>query len=172
MSISVPVSASIKMPEGVTAQLDGTNIVVSGKAGKSRRSFDPRKLKVEVKGGEILLESTTTGMLNTFSSHVKNMALGASEGYTVNMKTLHSHFPMSFELKGKALLIKNFLGEKKPRHSPIAGDTKVEVKGTDLKISGPSKDDVGQTVANIKTTLRIRKRDSRVFQDGLYEVEE
>jgi len=38
-------------------------------------------------------------------------------------------------------------------------------------ITGPNKEDVGQTVSNIKTATKIRKRDSRVFQDGLYMVE-
>jgi len=172
MSTSELLSESVKLPEGVKAQLEGFAIVLTGKAGKVARSFDPRTIKLEAKGNEVLIQSTSVGMLNTYKTHLQNMAKGASEGYSVLMKTLHSHFPMSFELKGRELLVKNFLGEKKPRHVPIAGEVKVEAKGQEVKITGASKDDVGQTVANIKTALRIRKRDSRVFQDGLYVSEE
>ena len=172
MSTSELLSESVKLPEGVKAQLEGSSLVLSGKAGKVVRSFDPRKIKLEAKGNEVVIQSTSVGMLNTYRTHVTNMAKGAGEGYSVLMKTVHSHFPMSFEVKGRELLVKNFLGEKKPRHVPIAGEVKVEAKGQEVRITGASKDDVGQTVANVKTALRIRKRDSRVFQDGLYVSED
>jgi large subunit ribosomal protein L6 len=165
-------STSVKLPEGVQAQLDGNALVLSGKAGKARRAFDPRKVRVEVKGGEVLLQSDSIPLLNAFASHVRNMARGASEGYEVKMQMLHSHFPMSLEVKGRQLLIKNFLGEKKPRYAVLAGDTKADAKGQELKISGPNKEDVGQTVSNIRSALKLGKRDSRIFQDGLYVVEE
>ncbi|MBI4399385.1 50S ribosomal protein L6, partial [Candidatus Micrarchaeota archaeon] len=82
------------------------------------------------------------------------------------------HFPISIEIKDKKLVIKNFLGEKQPRSAKIVGTTKIEVKGQEVTISGTSKDDVGQTVANLVNATRISDRDSRVFQDGLYIIEE
>ncbi|MDO8339375.1 MAG: 50S ribosomal protein L6 [Candidatus Burarchaeum sp.] len=172
MSTSELLSESVKLPEGVKAQLEASTLVLSGKGGKVSRSFDARTLKMEVKGSEVVLQSVSVPMINTYKTHVMNMAKGAGEGYSVLMKTVHSHFPMSFEVKGRELLVKNFLGEKMPRHAPIAGEVKLEAKGQEVRITGASKDDVGQTVANIKTALRIRKRDSRVFQDGLYVTEE
>ncbi|RLG18174.1 50S ribosomal protein L6 [Candidatus Micrarchaeota archaeon] len=164
-------STSIKMPEGVKAQVEGTELVVSGKAGSVRRPFDPRKLSVEVKGDEVVLSGKSTSLLNAYASHVRNMAKGASEGYSVNMQVVHSHFPISVEAKGNQIFIKNFIGEKKPRIASIVGSTKVAPKGQTVIISGPSKEDVGQTVSNIRSALRIGKRDSRIFQDGLYVVE-
>ena len=165
-------STSVKLPEGVQAQIDGKTLVISGKFGKVRRAFDPRKVNVEVKGSEVMLDGTSIPLLNAYASHVRNMAQGAREAYSVNMQTLHSHFPMSIEIKGRELLVKNFLGEKKPRHIVIAGDTKAVLNGQVLTLSGPSKEDVGQTVANIRRALKISKRDSRIFQDGLYVVED
>ena len=76
------------------------------------------------------------------------------------------------EVKGKEMLIKNFLGEKQPRKAKIPGQTKVEVKGQEVTVTGLSKEDVGQTIANIRSATRIRNRDSRVFQDGFYIVEQ
>ena len=100
------------------------------------------------------------------------MANGVVGGYSAKLKMLYSHFPISVEIKGKEILIKNFLGEKQPRRAKIMGQTKVESKGQEMSITGISKEEVGQTIANIKSATRIRKRDSRVFQDGFYVIEQ
>jgi len=47
-------------------------------------------------------------------------------------------------------------------------NVKVEVKGEDVYFIGPDKEALGQTAANVKTACRIRKKDPRVFQDGVY----
>ncbi|MFA6035711.1 MAG: 50S ribosomal protein L6 [Candidatus Micrarchaeia archaeon] len=165
-------NATVKIPEGVKAELSGTTLTLSGKHGKSTRSFDAKKVTIELKGSEVFIQSQLIALLNSAVAHINNMGKGAGEGYAGKMQSIHSHFPVSFEVKGKDFLIKNFLGEKKPRKAAIVGVTKLEVKGTDVHITGPDKEDVGQTVANIRNALRILKRDSRVFQDGLYVVEE
>jgi large subunit ribosomal protein L6 len=44
----------------------------------------------------------------------------------------------------------------------------VEVQGDDVILTGPDKETLGQTAANMKKSCRIRKKDQRVFQDGVY----
>jgi len=90
----------------------------------------------------------------------------------MKLKIIYAHFPVSVEIKGKEIMIKNFIGEKQPRRARIMGSTKVESKGTEMNLSGNSKEDIGQTFANIKSATKIRNRDSRVFQDGFYLVEQ
>ena len=58
--------------------------------------------------------------------------------------------------------------EKTPRKAKILGDTKVEVKGQEVIVSGSNKEDTGQTAANIETACRLNKYDRRIFQDGIY----
>jgi large subunit ribosomal protein L6 len=62
------------------------------------------------------------------------------------------------------------LGEKVPRIANILGDTKVEVNGQDIVLTGTNKEDVGQTCANIEQACRISKYDRRIFQDGIYKT--
>ena len=50
----------------------------------------------------------------------------------------------------------------------IRGDVKVEVKGDDIAIEGINLQDVSQTAANIEQATKIRKKDQRVFLDGIY----
>ena len=63
------------------------------------------------------------------------------------------------------------MGEKTPRIAELVGDTTIKVDKDIVIISGPDAYSVGQTVANIKSATKIRYKDPRVFQDGIYEIE-
>jgi len=160
----------MKIAEGAKLALDGAKVTVSGPKGTLVRDFSHPDVALSYKNGEFSVAGPKM-MANTIESHVKNMAQGVVSGYSRKLKILFSHFPISVEVKGKDMLIKNFLGEKQPRKAKVVGQTKVESKGQEATVSGPSKEEVGQTIANIKSATRIRKRDSRVFQDGFYVIE-
>ncbi len=162
----------MKIPEGAKVTVVGKEVTVSGAKGTLVRSFShPLLESLAVKGDEFIA-SGSNKITTTVETHVRNMAIGVTKGYSMKLKSIFAHFPIAIELKGKEMLVKNFLGEKQPRRAKIIGQTKVEAKGQDMTISGPSKDEVGQTFSNLKGATKIRKRDSRVFQDGYYIVEE
>ncbi|MFA6328716.1 MAG: 50S ribosomal protein L6 [Candidatus Micrarchaeia archaeon] len=161
----------MKTPEGTKISVAGTKVTVSGAKGTLVRDFAHPDVKISMKGGEIEVAGPLM-MVNTIEAHIRNMAVGVTEGYSKKLKILFSHFPVTVEVKGREMLVKNFLGEKQPRRLRIMGDVKVEAKGQEVTLSGISKDDVGQTFANIKSATKIRNRDSRVFQDGFYAVAE
>ncbi len=131
----------------------------------------PRTVNVEVKIGSVQVNGKDKMLIKTITAHIKNMVKGVKEGYKIKMKVIYAHFPITFEVKGKEVIIKNFLGEKVPRKSKIIGDTEVEIKGQDILVSGVNKDTVGATISNLKLATKIKKRDSRVFQDGVYIIE-
>jgi len=162
----------IKIPDGVEVEVSGTRVMVKGKMGKLDKDFHIRNIKIEKKNGsiEISSEIADQALINTIKSHIKNMFEGVSVGFSHKLQAVYSHFPINLEVKGDQLMIKNFLGEKKPRMAKIVGDVKIEIKGQELVVSGASKEDLGQTCANICSATRIRKKDSRVFQDGIYFV--
>lgn len=161
----------IEIPNGVSVQVAGSKITCKGPKGTSEKTFKTKGAKITVDGGKVVVEDTDLTMLNTIGAHIKNMCNGVNGGYSHTLKILYSHFPISVEVKGPDIILKNFIGEKQPRHARIIGSTKVEAKGQEVKVSGPSREDVGQTIANIKSATKIRRRDSRVFQDGLYIIE-
>lgn len=160
----------MKIPEGAKVAVEGEKVTVSGAKGTTSKTFHYPGLKIALKGTELEVTGPLA-MANTVQAHVKNMAAGVLTGYSKKLKSLYSHFPIAVEVKGKEILIKNFLGEKQPRKAKIVGQTKVEAKGQEMTVSGPSKEEVGQTIANLKSATRIRNRDSRVFQDGFYVIE-
>jgi large subunit ribosomal protein L6 len=143
----------MEIPQGINVRVEGHIVTVKGPQGE------------EVKAGDRALRGTLESVL-------KGMVHGASSGYSHNLKLLYAHFPITIEVKGKDISVKNFLGEKQPRMTVLVGSTKVTSKGQSVTVSGPDKEAVGQTIANLRSAMRIKDKDGRVFQDGIYEVEE
>ncbi len=162
----------MKVPAGVTIAINGKKVKVSGPKGTVERDFKGSRLEIKQEGDTIRVETERYEMENTVRAHIVNMAKGVTDGFHRTMKIRYAHFPATVEIKGKDIIIKNFLGEKKNRKTKIQGATKVEAKGQDVTVSGPDIEDVGQTVANIRKATKIRNHDCRVFQDGIYLVDE
>ncbi len=159
----------MQIPDGVTFNVSGQEIKAKGPAGEIEKKF-PDKVQVKVTGKDVEVICAEKPLKNTFEAHVRNMLKGAKEGYKFKMKVIFAHFPITAEIKPGEFIIKNLGGEKVPRRTRIMGKTKVEMKGQELFISGPDKEAVGQTVANIRNATKIKNKDQRIFQDGYYIV--
>jgi large subunit ribosomal protein L6 len=96
------------------------------------------------------------------------------EGFVYRLKMVYAHFPMQVNVTKGSVTVTNFLGERKARIAKIVEGVKVEVNAKDREIDvrGINKEAVGQTAANIEQTTKIKRRDPKVFQDGIYLVEE
>ncbi len=169
------VEYEVIIPQGVEIAVAGNVITVKGKLGELKKEFKLRDVKTAQKEGKFLvgmenggIRRKETAYLGTIAAHVKNMVVGVTRGYEYKMKVVYAHFPINVSVEGARLTIKNFVGEKTPRHAAILAGTKVDVKGQDITVNGIDIEKVGQTCANIEQATRIRKRDSRVFQDGIY----
>ena len=108
--------------------------------------------------------------LRTLISHLHNMAKGLNQEFEYKLAIVYSHFPMSVNVKSDKVEINNFAGEKKQRTATILQNVKVEVKGKDVFVKGHSKEAVGQTAANLENATKVRGRDRRIFQDGIFIV--
>ncbi len=172
----------LQVPSGVKANLspDGSQIEISGKLGSTKKTVNRILLTMKVDAGKITIEETKNKKLakkaalaaQALGSEISEAMKGVQNGLEKKMKVVFAHFPMSLEVKGDTLFVKNVFGEKKPRTAKIVGSTKVEVKGQDLTVKGVDPYDVGQTAANINRLSFVRRKDSRVFQDGIYYVAE
>jgi Ribosomal protein L6P/L9E len=96
------------------------------------------------------------------------MMVGITRGFEYKLKVVYAHFPIQLELKEDKLVINNFLGEKKSRVAKIVGDAKVKIDKDIITVTGAAKEEVGQTAANMEQSTKIKRRDPRVFQDGIY----
>ena len=173
------ISHSIALPEGASASIDGDVVTISKDGQSLSREF--RHHKVEVRTDEGALEvfinlprRSDKALAGTWAAHLRNMVRGVDEGFEYRLKAVFSHFPMSLKVDGKQFTINNLFGEKVPRvaalpWSPAEVEVRVENK-TDVVVKGADREKVGQTAANIESACKIKKRDRRVFQDGIYIV--
>lgn len=167
----------IRLPQEVSISIkEGNNVTLKGPKGEITRTFKTHRVKLTNEGNIITFIGTPdnkqTGVLvETISAHIRNMVEGLVYGYEYKMKMVYSHFPMSIQVEKGFVNIKNFLGEKFPRRSSILGNTKVESKGQDIIVSGINKDEVGQTASNLEQKSKVKGKDIRRYQDGIYLVE-
>jgi large subunit ribosomal protein L6 len=98
------------------------------------------------------------------------MLIGVQHGYVYEMKIVYSHFPMSVEIQGDQVLIKNFIGERGVRRARLIGEVEVKTTEDEVIISGIDIEAVSQSAANIQLATKIRNKDRRVFLDGIYVI--
>jgi len=175
MTIAGISEEKIEMPSGVKATLENDVITISSQGVKLSRELWHPRLELNISGNHVVIRSELPSrrekaLVGTFAAHIRNMITGVTEGFKCEMKMVYSHFPMKLIVKEKEFVIENFLGEKYPRRARIMGESKVEVKGDQVIVTGHSIEDVGQTAANIERATKIKNFDPRVFQDGVYIV--
>ncbi|MFX1574030.1 MAG: 50S ribosomal protein L6 [Promethearchaeota archaeon] len=167
----------LDIPNNVEVLLEGGHhIRVKGPNGDVTKDFSHiRGINVSIHDNKIIFstnfpKSGTLALIKTILSIVNNLINGVQTNYKYVSKICYSHFPCSVRVdeKENMIYIENFLGERAPRKAKYPETVKVEVEGDDVIISGPDKELLGQTAANVKRACRIRKKDPRVFQDGVY----
>jgi large subunit ribosomal protein L6 len=163
----------LEIPDDVSAEMDHLDLTVEGPNGSVTRRLWYPDVSVSVADDHVVIESeaddaNTRATLGTFESHIQNMFYGVTEGWEYQMEVFYAHFPMQVTVEDGEVVIENFLGERAPRTVPIRGDTEVQIDGEEITLSGPDKEAVGQTAADIEQLTRVPDKDTRVFQDGVY----
>ncbi len=170
------VSETIQAPDDVDVSLEGRRITVKGPKGILTRDFSFAPVSIELNGKTMRIwaewpRKKEASLVGTINSHVKNMITGVRRGFTYKLKMVFSHFPISAKLEDKTVLIENFTGERNPRKAKIIGNVQVRIQGEDILVQGVDLEEVSQTAANIEQSTKVKKKDPRVFLDGLYVYE-
>jgi len=167
---------TVEIPEGVTVNLDGKTVEVTGEKGRLVRDFSHAPVSIQLRDGEVMVSALwprrkISAVVGTICSHIRNMITGVTKGFTYKLKIVYSHFPISVKIEGNKIIIENFIGERNPRICKIVGDTKVIVKGDDILVQGIDIEAVSQTAANIEQATKVKEKDPRKFLDGIYVYE-
>ncbi|MEM0074305.1 MAG: hypothetical protein QW091_01325 [Candidatus Micrarchaeaceae archaeon] len=172
----------IEIPKEIKIEIDAENksIKITGRLGSTTKKLNAKLLSAKTENGKLIIETVHNKSLEkkavlaqqALASEIRRAIKGCQEGITKHMRVIYAHFPISFEIKNNVLYAKNMFGERLPRKAKIIGDTKVEIKGQDISISGVDPYDVNQTVSNLFALSFLKQKDERVFQDGIYVVRE
>jgi large subunit ribosomal protein L6 len=170
------ISRIIQVPDGVDVSLAGRKVTVKGDKGTLTRDFSYVPISIDVNGKTIRVwaewpRKKEASLVGTIHSHIQNMISGVQKGFSYKLKIVFSHFPISVKVQGKTVLIENFTGERRARKVKILGDVQVKVQSDDIVVQGLNLEDVSQTAANIEQATKVKKKDPRVFLDGIYVYE-
>ena len=162
----------IEIPAGINVDVNGKTIKISGKNGIQERKFRGNFLIERKDNKLIILNKKSTKKekkeISTTAAHIKNMMKGAEENYEYRLKICFAHFPMTVAVEKNELIIKNFLGEVKLRKAKLIDGVNVKVDKEIIIVTSNDKEKAGQTAANIEAATKIKNRDRRVFQDGIF----
>ena len=173
MVVAAAIREEIEIPEGVEVIIENNEVSIKGPNGVNSRKFTYPNVGIKKEENSVVLETAfpkkkDKAMIGTTRAHINNMIVGVTDGFEYHMKIVFAHFPMTVKAEKDKVVIDNFLGERHPRTAKIIGDSKVAVKGDEVTITGINKEHVGQTMANLEQATKIKGRDPRVFQDGIY----
>jgi len=163
----------VDIPDGVTVKQERKLVTVAGEKGEVARDFSHARVDLDLQEGKLRVWAVNprkreASLVNTISTHVRNMIKGVTQGFTYRLKIVFIHFPMTIRVQEGKVVIQNFLGERRPREAAIVGGARVSVQGDDIIVEGVDIEEVGQTAANIQQATRIRRKDLRKFLDGIY----
>ncbi|TKJ17448.1 50S ribosomal protein L6 [Candidatus Woesearchaeota archaeon B3_Woes] len=166
----------IEIPEGIEVKIEEGIITVSNKDKELSRQLKHKKVSLSVVDKNVVIsfkngtkrEKTMSG---TFKAHIKNMFKGVTEGHIYKLKICSGHFPMNVTMKENKFIVNNFLGEKTPRELNLKDGADVKIEGDIVTISGIDKELAAQTAADIEILTKIKGKDLRIFQDGIYITE-
>jgi len=169
---------TVQIPDKVTVQVEGRRVKVQGPLGTLQEDLSHLPVSILLEDGRLDISTKwprkrEIGMLGTAFAQVRNMVRGVTQGYRYSLRTVYAHFPVTVKVdeKARAVRIENFTGEKTPRFARLLEGVKVTVKGEEITVEGPDLKKVSQTAANIQDATRIKKKDLRVFLDGIYVFE-
>ncbi len=167
----------IDIPSGIDASLKDGKIIMKKDNEEITRKLNP-KINVRIEKNKIILSSKKSTrkekkIFGSIIAHIKNIISGLGEKFKYKLQVANVHFPMSvaYDKSSNELVVKNFLGEKKDRKIKLTEGVDVKVNKDIIEIESSDVEKAGQAAANIEKGTKVRNRDRRIFQDGIFIIE-
>ena len=143
----------VVIPQGVQLKLDGNVVTAKGPKGELKEPLHPY-VKAEIKDGKVLLTADisvardASAIWGMTRARLNNLVLGVAAGYS---KILEIHgLGFRAEVAGQKMTLS--LGKSHPVifTAPAGIILGVDPKKTQITVTGPNKDLVGETAAKIR----------------------
>ncbi len=169
-------SEKIQIPEGISCTYESQILKCTMGAKTLERKISVQSTEIKINNNEIIFECKN-GNKNNFKgimssiAHIKNLFSGLQEEFVYRLESCNVHFPMTLKVENGVVKINNFLGEKVPREARILSGVDVKIDGQKITVTSNDREAAGQTAANLERATKLKGRDRRIFQDGIYIVE-
>ncbi len=170
------IKREVEIPEGVEFKIEGRIMTAKGPKGENKKELSNPKIEVTVEEKKVTLSAKNATKrektnIGTFESHITNLMRGVKERFVYRLKICSGHFPMNVTCTKEEFSVKNFLGEKIPRVLKLKPGVDVKLEGEQVTVESTNKEFAGQTAAEIERLTKVKNKDRRVFQDGIYITE-
>ena len=177
MAEKIKINDEIEIPSGISVSFDKDLIVM-----KKDNTTVSRKLNslvsVKIDGNKIKLEALRSTkrerkIFGSIRSHIKNIIEGLEKPWVYKLQIATVHFPTtaSIDKANKEFVLKNFLGEKKDRKIKLDDNVDIKINKDIIEITCADVEKAGQAAANLEKLTKVRNRDRRIFQDGIFIIE-
>ena len=170
------IAEKLEIPAGIEVEVSKEDIKIKKGGKEIKRVYEGFEIKKE--GSELVISKIKSTkkekkQIKTLKAHIINAFNGLTKKHEYRLQVCALHFPMNVSLdKAKnEVIIKNFLGEVKPRIAKIIPGVEVKIEKDIITVSGENRETAGQSAANIEKATRITNRDRRTFQDGIFLIE-
>ena len=167
----------IEIPEGITANIEDYELIMKKDSDELKRKLN-LLVNIKLEGNKIIFESKKASkrekkIFGTMKAHINNMIKGLTEKFKYKLQTANVHFPMtvSVDKEKNILIIKNFLGEKTDRIIKLIPGVDVKIDKDIIEIESIDIEKAGQCAANIEKGAKVKNKDRRIYQDGIYIIE-
>ena len=167
----------ITIPEGIESRLKDNIIYIKKNDIELTRKFHPLII-VAIEKNKITLSAkknrrTEKKLLGTTYSHIINMIKVLEQGFTYKLQIVNVHFPMSmsYDKDKNELIVKNFLGEKKDRKIKLEDGINVKINKDIIELASCDIEKAGRAATRIEQGTKVRNKDRRVYQDGIFLIE-
>lgn len=174
MCIKMRVEVPLK---GTQVKVEERKVSITGPRGTLERAFVHPLVAIKLEGDTIALSTKKDRrkdkqIMNTVAAHIKNMVNGVKYGFKFSLNLVQSHFPIQMKLDKNTFLVDNFLGEKVARKVQIPAGVKIEIDQKNKMVTVESNDIelAGNIATKIEHSTSVRRKDRRIFQDGIYLV--
>lgn len=144
-----------QLPQGVTAQITGQDLIIKGPKGELRIKIHPR-VTAFVQGNELSFkvarekEKKERALWGTFSSIAENMIQGVTSGFVKELEINGVGYKAN--MKGDTLVLA--VGFSHPVEFPTPQGIKISVEKNIIKVEGTDKQLVGETAAQIRAVKK------------------
>ena len=99
-------ATEIQIPDDVKVSLKGNILHVQGPLGHTYKNFKKIPVTIEIDDKKILLKQAGErkkyyAIRNTTRSIIQILCAGVVDGFTIKMKVVFSHFPITVKVEGK-----------------------------------------------------------------------
>lgn len=173
--------SQVPIPPFVSVSIDHKKVRIEGPRGSLERNFAPALLDIEQNENLVVVrcwqgDRKQRAMVNTVSSHLKNMMNGVLAGYEVEIKAVNAHFPITQDVDAdkRGVNVRNFMGKRENVHFRFPRGVTYQP----IDLPRPARvythllqsNDLEQVTGSAAALRRLKPydKDPVKFRDGLY----